>query len=145
MGLWYHGVILFAGLESRFALVRAQIGGRHKARDVFMFRRFRRHWRLALITIASCGVIACATQPPRSAAQKEADDATTQRVQAALAAQTNTNFSKVNVSTYDGVVRLGGLVWGSQDIYAAIRVAGTVPGVKSVTNDIQLVSSQFGR
>jgi osmotically-inducible protein OsmY len=113
--------------------------------EVFMFRKFRSHWRLVLITIASCGMIACATQPPRSAAQKEADEATTQRVQAALNAQTDTNFSKVNVSTYDGVVHLGGLVWGSQDIYAAARVAGTVPGVKSVSNDIQLVSGQFGR
>lgn len=110
-----------------------------------MFLRFRSYWRLVLITIASCGVIACATQPPRSAAQKEADDAITQRVQTALTAQTNTNFSKVNISTYDGVVHLGGLVWASDDIYAAARVAGTVPGVKSVTNNIQLVSSQFGR
>lgn len=112
---------------------------------MFLFRKFHNHMRLVLITIASCGMIACATQPPRSAAAKEADDATTQRVQATLAAQTNTNFSKVNVSTYDGVVHLGGLVWASEDIYAAARVAGTVPGVKSVTNDIQLVSSQFGR
>jgi osmotically-inducible protein OsmY len=110
-----------------------------------MFRRFRNHWRLLLIAIASCGMIACSSQPPRSAAQKEADEATTQRVEAALAAQTNTNFSKVTVSTYDGVVHLGGLVWASQDIYAAARLTGAVAGVKSVTNNIQLVSSQFGR
>lgn len=110
-----------------------------------MFGKFRSRWRLALITIASCGMIACAAQPPRTAAQKAADDATTQRVETALAAQTETNFSKVNVSTYDGVVRLGGLVWATQDIYTAAHVAGTVPGVKSVTNDIQLISSQFGR
>jgi osmotically-inducible protein OsmY len=110
-----------------------------------MYRKFRSRWRLVLITIASCGMIACATQAPRSAAQKATDDATTQHVQAALSAQTNANFSKVNVSTYDGVVHLSGLVWASDDIYAAARVAGTVPGVKSVTNNIQLVSSQFGR
>jgi osmotically-inducible protein OsmY len=122
-----------------------QTGGCQRGREVFVFHKFRSHWRLVLITVASCGMIACTTQPPRSAAQKEADDATTQRVQAALTAQTNTNFSKVDVSTYDGVVHLGGLVWASQDIYAAARVAGTVPGVKSVTNNIQLVSSQFGR
>jgi osmotically-inducible protein OsmY len=111
-----------------------------------MFRKFNSRWRLVLITIVTCGMIACATQqPPRSAAQQQTDEATTQRVQAALNAQTNTNFSKVNVSTYDGVVRLGGLVWAGDDIYAAARVAGAVPGVKSVTNNIQLVSSQFGR
>jgi osmotically-inducible protein OsmY len=110
-----------------------------------VLRRFLSHWRLALMTIiACCGMIACAA-PPRTAAQKEADDATTQRVQVALAAQKDTNFSKVNVSTYDGVVHLGGLVWASQDIYAAARVAGAVPGVQSVTNNIQLVSGQFGR
>jgi hypothetical protein len=126
--------------------VRAgETGARHKQREVFVFRRFLSHWRLVLIALASCGVIACATQPPRSAAQQQADDATTQRVQAALAAQPDTNFSKVSVSTYDGVVHLGGLVWAGQDIYAAARVAGAVPGVKSVTNNIQLVSGQFGR
>jgi osmotically-inducible protein OsmY len=111
-----------------------------------MFHNFSSRWRLVLITLVTCGMIACATQqPPRSAAQQQADQATTQRVQAALNAQTNTNFSKVNVSTYDGVVRFGGLVWSTDDIYTAARVAGAVPGVKSVTNDIQLVSSQYGR
>ena len=110
-----------------------------------MFRNFSSRWRLVLITIVSCGMIACASQQPRSAAQQQADQATTQRVQAALNAQTNTNFSKVNVSTYDGVVRLGGLVWSTDDIYTAAHVAGAVPGVKRVTNDIQLVSSQYGR
>jgi osmotically-inducible protein OsmY len=110
-----------------------------------MLRKFCSPWKVILVTIVACGMFACATQPPRSAAQTAADDTTTQRVQTALAAQTNTNFSKVNVSTYDGVVHLGGLVWASQDIYAAARVAEAVPGVKSVTNDLQLVSSQFGR
>ena len=143
MGLWCHGLSLFTGLESWFG---GACGRRPpQAKEVFVFRKSRSHWRLALITIVSCVMTACATQPPRSAAQKEADDATTQRVEAALAAQTDTNFSKVNVSTYDGVVHLGGLVWGTQDIYSAATVAGKVPGVKSVTNNIQLVSGQFGR
>jgi osmotically-inducible protein OsmY len=102
----------------------------------------RGYWRLPLIVLAVCGVIGCATQPPRSAAQKEADDATTQRVEAALAAAPTTNFSKVTVSTYDGVVRLGGLVWSSDAIVAAGRIANSVPGVEKVNNSIQLISSQ---
>lgn len=108
--------------------------------------KVRRRWRLALIAITVCGMVACAAPlPPRSAAQKETDDATTQRVEAALAAAPDTNFSKVTVSTYDGVVRLGGLVWSTDAIYAAQRVAGSITGVKKVTNEIQLVSGQTPR
>jgi len=107
-----------------------------------MRRKVRRHWRLVLLTMVACGMIACTTQPPRSAAQKEADDATTQRVEAALAAAPNMNYSKVVVSTYDGVVHLSGLVWSSQAIMNATRVASSVPGVKSVSNTLELVSSQ---
>jgi osmotically-inducible protein OsmY len=104
--------------------------------------KVRSHWRQALIAMAACGMVACASQPPRSAEQKAADDATTQRVQAALAAAPNENFSKVTVSTYDGVVRLGGLVWSNGAIVTATRLASAVPGVTSVNNRLQLVSSQ---
>jgi osmotically-inducible protein OsmY len=108
--------------------------------------KVRSHWRLALITLSVCGMLACTTPlPPRSAAQKETDDATTQRVEAALVAAPDTDLSKVTVSTYDGVVHLGGLVWSSDAIYAAERVAGSVTGVKKVTNGIQLVSGQTPR
>lgn len=104
--------------------------------------KVRSHWRLALITLTVCAMAACTPLPPRSSAQKEADDATTQRVEAALAADSTSDLSKVTVSTYDGVVQLGGLVWSSDAIYAAARVAGSVAGVKKVSNRIQLVSSQ---
>jgi hypothetical protein len=107
--------------------------------------KVRGHRLPALATIILCGMIACAPLPPRSATQKQADDATTQRVEAALAAAPNTDFSKVTVSTYDGVVHLGGLVWSTDAIYAAARVAGSVDGVKKVDNNLQLVSSQAPR
>jgi osmotically-inducible protein OsmY len=107
--------------------------------------KVRSHWRLALMTLTVCGMVACTPLPPRSAAQKEADDATTQRVEAALAASSSSDLSKVTVSTYDGVVHLGGLVWSSDAIYAAARVAGSVAGVKKVSNSIELESSQTPR
>jgi osmotically-inducible protein OsmY len=107
--------------------------------------KVRSHWRLALITLTVCGMLACTPLPPRSAAQKDADDATTQRVEAALAAAPDTDLSKVTVSTYDGVVQLGGLAWSSDAIYTAARVAGSVAGVKKVSNSIQLVSGQTPR
>jgi len=94
----------------------------------------------------ACAVLACATsEPPRSAAQREADEATTARVQAALAAQQDLDSKQMVVSTYDGVVKLSGLAWSTDAIYTAARVAGAVPGVKSVTNELSLESSQFGR
>jgi osmotically-inducible protein OsmY len=104
-------------------------------------REIRNNWRPLLISLAVCGMVACSS-PPRSPEQKAEDDATTQKVEAALAAAPRENYSKVLVYTYDGVVHLGGLVWSN----AAIRNAGTiargVPGVRRVANNLELVSSQ---
>jgi osmotically-inducible protein OsmY len=93
----------------------------------------------------ACGLLACASAPPRSTAQREADEATAARVQAALAAQQDLDSKQMVVSVYDGVVKLSGLAWSTDAIYTAARVAGAVPGVKSVTNELSLESSQFGR
>lgn len=94
----------------------------------------------------ACGVLACATsEPPRSTAQREADEATTARVQAALAAKQDLDAKQIVVSVYDGVVKLSGMVWSTDALYTAAQVAGAVPGVKSVSNQLSLESSQFGR
>jgi len=103
--------------------------------------KVRNDWRSVLITLALCGLVACVS-PPRTAAQKVEDDATTQRVEAALAAVPRENFSKVVVSTYEGVVHLGGLVWSPAAIRNAGSAARSVPGVRRVNNGLELVSSQ---
>jgi len=107
-----------------------------------MLRKVRNDWRPLMITLAVCGMVACTSPPPRSAEQLAADYATTRRVEAALAAVPRENFSKVFVTTDDGVVRLGGLVWTNAAIRTAGQVAGSVPGVRRVSNRLELVSSQ---
>jgi osmotically-inducible protein OsmY len=104
-------------------------------------RKVRNDWRPLLIVLAVCGLVACAPTP-RSPEQKAWDDAITQRVEAALAATPNRNFSRVWVQTFHGGVYLGGLVWTNDEIVTAVHVARSTPGVVRVTNRLELVSSQ---
>jgi len=96
-------------------------------------------------TLIALGIVACSTSPPSSPVQRAADAATATRVEAALAAQTQLFARDIVVSVNDGVVNLSGMAWSSDDIETAQRVARAVPGVKSVSNQISLESSQFGR
>lgn len=106
-----------------------------------MLRKILNDWRAPLITVAVCVMVACSS-PPRSPEQKAVDDAITQKVEAALAAVPRENYSKVLVYTYDGVVHLAGLVWSPAAIRNAGTIARSVPGVRRVANDLELVSSQ---
>ena len=102
--------------------------------------------RLALIfTASACALVACSTAPPSSPAQSAADTATAARVQAALAAQPNLFSRDIVVSVHDGMVNLSGMAWSDDDIQTAGRVAGAVPGVKGVNNQVGLESAQVGR
>jgi osmotically-inducible protein OsmY len=42
------------------------------------------------------------------------------------------------VQADNGVVHLGGYVWNDEDLYEAQRVAGAVPGVTQVVDDMEL-------
>jgi hyperosmotically inducible protein len=92
-----------------------------------------------------CTLVACSTPPPSSPAQRAADAAITARVQAALAAQPSLFAKDIVVSVQDGVVNLSGMAWSDDDIQTAGRVAGSVPGVKGVDNQVGLESAQVGR
>jgi osmotically-inducible protein OsmY len=108
--------------------------------------RARNNGRLALlVTTTVCALVACSTPPPSSPAQRAADAATTARVQAALAAAPNLFSRDIVVSVQDGVVNLSGMAWSDDDIQTAGRVAGSVPGVKRVDNQVGLESAEVGR
>jgi len=48
-------------------------------------------------------------------------------------------FRHVDVTVESGVAHLSGYVWSTDEIYAARRIAGNVPGVTGVmTNQLQL-------
>jgi len=71
------------------------------------------------------------------------DDAViTNRVEAALAANPNTGASQIKVSTSDGVVDLAGFVNSNEQRDNAVSVTRSVPGVRSVDNDLRLAPGE---
>src|SRR6516164_9501531 len=99
----------------------------------------------SVLAATMCTLVACSTPPPSSPAQRAADAAITARVQAALAAQPSLFAKDIVVSVQDGVVNLSGMAWSDDDIQTAGRVAGSVPGVKRVDNQVGLESAEVGR
>ncbi|MGO9805005.1 MAG: BON domain-containing protein [Steroidobacteraceae bacterium] len=85
-----------------------------------------------------CGVVACATGPTRSDAQRQLDKETAARVQSALDADKQLYAKHIFVRAENGVVSLTGYVWTQPDLLEAEFVAGGVPGVSKVLNDLEL-------
>jgi osmotically-inducible protein OsmY len=99
-----------------------------------VFRLFKR----VLAVAALCGVAACASGPPKTDAQAQADKAMAERVEAALNADRSLFAKHITAHVDNGVVRLTGYVWESGDFEEATYIASTVPGVVKVVNDLEL-------
>jgi osmotically-inducible protein OsmY len=85
-----------------------------------------------------CGLLACATGPRKTDAEKQADDATVQRVQQALDGDRILYDRHILIHADSGVVRLSGFVWTQEDLLEAERVAGSIQGVSRVVNELEL-------
>ena len=85
-----------------------------------------------------CGVVACASRPPETDAQVQADKAMAERVEAALNADKSLFAKHITAHADSGVVRLTGYVWEPTDFDEAVFVAQGVPGVTKVVNDLEL-------
>jgi osmotically-inducible protein OsmY len=81
---------------------------------------------------------ACASAPPKSAAQIQADQALADNVESALDADPTHYFRHVDVQADDGTVSLSGYVWSNDSIVQAKRVASGVPGVNAVADQLEL-------
>lgn len=81
---------------------------------------------------------ACASTPPKSAAQIEADRALANKVEGALDSDPVFFFRHVDVRADDGKLSLSGYVWSDDSIVEAKRVASRVPGVTSVSDQLEL-------
>jgi osmotically-inducible protein OsmY len=92
----------------------------------------------ALAVAVLCGVAACASGPPKTEAQQQADKVTAERVEAALSANKTLFAKHIFVHADGGVVYLTGYVWESSDFEQATFIAGNVPGVTRVVNDLEL-------
>jgi osmotically-inducible protein OsmY len=85
------------------------------------------------------GALGCASSRTHEGTGQYVDDSViTTKVKAAILGEPGLKVSEVNVETYKGVVQLSGFVSSRADINSAVRVAGAVGGVKSVTNDMQV-------
>ena len=92
----------------------------------------------ALVVVLAVAAGACATVPQKSPEQTAVDAATADRVYSALNADENYYYRHVNVGVDDGVVRLSGYVWDTAAMYRAKQLAGEVPGVLRVVNQMEL-------
>ena len=85
-----------------------------------------------------CGVAACASGPPKTTSQEEADKVMAERVEAALNADKALFAKHITAHADNGVVRLTGYVWEPTDFDEANYIASNVPGVTKVVNDLEL-------
>jgi osmotically-inducible protein OsmY len=100
-------------------------------------RVIKRLPRAAVAVGLLCGLLACASGPPKTEAQREADRVTAERVEAALSADRTMYAKHITVHADNGVVYLTGYVWDRPDFDEAASIAESVPGVTRVVNDLE--------
>jgi hyperosmotically inducible periplasmic protein len=88
--------------------------------------------------VVLCGMAACASVPPKTQAQKQADKETAERVETALVSDKVLYAQHIFVNADNGVVRLSGYVWEAADFQLAVAIAENVPGVTEVVNNLEL-------
>jgi hypothetical protein len=85
-----------------------------------------------------CGAVACASSPPKTDAQLQADRVMAERVEAALGADKALFAKHITAHADNGIVHLTGYVWEASDFQEAVSIAEGVPGVTRVVNDLEL-------
>ena len=93
-------------------------------------------WIAVLAVVAGAG---CAGDLPRSNDERAADEDLVLRVDDALRHDPGVYARHIDVDARRGVVRLTGFVLSGDDLYAARRVAASVPGVKGVVSELELM------
>lgn len=96
---------------------------------------------LAVCLLVAAPVISgCATE--RTVGQTVSDSAITARVKSELLADPDVSGLNVNVTTYRGQVQLSGYVTSAEQRREAERIARSIEGVESVSNDLIVKSDQ---
>jgi osmotically-inducible protein OsmY len=88
---------------------------------------------------ATCALVACSTTPRRTAPERAADAEIATRVEAALLADPDMYARHIDVAVDRGVVHLGGYVWEDDDFRLARNDAASVPGVRTVEVQMELM------
>jgi hypothetical protein len=102
--------------------------------SLFHVHRFRLSAGLSVALLA----VACATTQPESLTQVKADHALAAEVQSELDSDPQFYFRHVDVQADNGKVSLSGYVWSTPAIARAERIASGVPGVTSVSDQLEL-------
>jgi hypothetical protein len=92
-----------------------------------------------LALIAACAAAACSTLPSRTPTERSADAALAAEVESVLRADPNIYARHIDVSVDRGVVELGGFVWTNQEYLLARNDAASVPGVRAVNAQMDLL------
>jgi osmotically-inducible protein OsmY len=83
--------------------------------------------------------LGCASTAKQEGTGEYVDDTVvTSKVKAAIFNEPTLKSAEINVETFKGVVQLSGFVTSQAAESKAIEVTRTVPGVKSVKNDMRL-------
>jgi osmotically-inducible protein OsmY len=93
---------------------------------------------MAILGVTAVLISACSTLPPKTPEQANADEATADRVYAALNADPLYYYRHVDVRVDGGVAHLSGYIWDTDALYRAKQIAATVSGVKRVVNQMEL-------
>jgi osmotically-inducible protein OsmY len=101
--------------------------------------RIRRGMVAAAAIVATYGIVGCSTTLPRTQGERSADDAITAQVESKLLADPEIYARHIDVAVNRGVVHLGGFVWSHEDFLLARNDAASVPGVRSVDTEMELV------
>jgi len=102
-------------------------------------KKFSKYLSMLLVTFAVFAVIGCASTESRSGTGEFFDDSViTTKVKAAIFQDEDLKVLEISVKTYKGIVQLSGFVSSNAAAQKAVMVAGSVQGVKSVKNDMQI-------
>jgi osmotically-inducible protein OsmY len=94
--------------------------------------------RAASIAVAVPGVTSVHNGLEVQPRANDSDDATTARVQAALAAARIEDAGPIEVSTFNGEVDLSGVVYSNDAKSRVMEVAGSTRGATSIRSEIQV-------
>jgi hyperosmotically inducible protein len=104
--------------------------------------RMRALIRLICWLVLACATVAlaaCAASPQQESTGEILDDSViTTKVKTSILADSSLKFFDIHVATARGVVQLSGTVTSRAASDRAAQLAGGTPGVKSVTNSLQV-------
>lgn len=103
-----------------------------------MFPVTNRIVRTMLVTALLCAAAACVMDPPKTPAEREADKALVDSVEASLKADPGLYARHINLRADNGTVTLTGYVWTPEELVRAKQDAEAVPGVAKVVNRVEI-------